>query len=85
MVKFGERNSFMSTVELKSSLHHLIDLIDDDAVLQAYVTLLSREVNHQKDFWDELTEDQKQKIDRGLADLNEGKKKSLSEVFKKYQ
>ncbi|WP_128544721.1 hypothetical protein [Larkinella soli] len=75
----------MSTVELKSSLHHLIDLIDDDAVLQAYVTLLSREVNHQKDFWDELTEDQKQKIDRGLADLNEGKKKSLSEVFKKYQ
>lgn len=75
----------MSTTELKSNLHILIDQINDDAVLQAYMTLLSREVNQQPDFWDELSTDQQESVDRGLVDLAAGRKKPFAEILKKYQ
>ncbi len=75
----------MSTIELKSSLHTLIDQIDDNEVLQAVRVLLSREMNRRSDFWDELSVEQKEAIDRGLTDLNAGKKKPFADVLKKYQ
>ncbi len=75
----------MNTIELKSTLHQLIDQINDNAVLQAYTTLLSREATHKADFWDDLTPAQQAKIDKGLADLSAGKKKSLADVLAKYQ
>lgn len=75
----------MSTLELRSSLHVLIDQIDDNEVLQAIRILLSREMNQRSDFWDELTVEQKESIDKGIADLNAGRKKSFAEVLKKYQ
>nr|WP_293844911.1 hypothetical protein [uncultured Arsenicibacter sp.] len=75
----------MSTLELRSSLHVLIDQIDDNEVLQAIRILLSREMNQRSDFWDELTVEQKESIDKGIADLNAGRKTSFAEVLKKYQ
>ncbi len=75
----------MSTIELKSTLHRLIDQINDDVVLQAHLTLLSREVTQQSgDFWDELSSDQKASIDRGLADLAAGRRKPFTEILKNY-
>jgi hypothetical protein len=38
----------MSVVELKTSLHNLVDRINNDTVLQAYLVLLSREVEMEK-------------------------------------
>ncbi|QJW88761.1 hypothetical protein HNV11_04875 [Spirosoma taeanense] len=75
----------MSTIEIKKNLHRLIDQIDDDVVLQAYMTLLSREVTQQRDFWDELPAEHQASIDRGLADVEAGRKKPFSELMKKYQ
>jgi predicted transcriptional regulator len=75
----------MSTIELRTTLHRLIDKINDDTVLQAHLTLLSRELSQQtSDFWDELSSDQQASIDRGLADLEAGRKKPFSEIVKKY-
>ena len=37
------------------------------------------------DFWDELPDEAKESIKRGLADLKNGKKKSHHEVMKKYK
>lgn len=54
----------MNTLELKSTLHQLIDQINDNAVLQAYTTLLTCEATHKADFWDELTPTQQAKIDQ---------------------
>lgn len=66
-------------------MHVLIDQIDDNEVLQAIRILLSREMNQRSDFWDELTVEQKESIDKGIADLNAGRKTSFAEVLKKYQ
>ena len=75
----------MSTIELRSNLHKLIDQINDDAVLQAHLTLLSRELTQQSgDFWDELSPIQQASIDRGLADLEAGRRKPFSAIQKKY-
>ena len=76
----------MSTIELRSQLHQLIDQIRDDAVLQAHLVLLSREaIIHTNDFWDELSPDQQASIDRGLADLEAGRRKTFWEILKKYR
>jgi predicted transcriptional regulator len=74
----------MTTFELKSDLHLLIDQISDSNVLEAYHTLLKREVKEVVDFWDELTNAQKEDIQAGIGDLKAGRKKPLSEVMSKY-
>ncbi|MFD2569686.1 hypothetical protein ACFSUS_03520 [Spirosoma soli] len=71
----------MSTIELRSNLHRLIDQIDDDAVLEAHLTLLSREVKQSTDFWAELSPEQQASIDRGLADLAAGRRKPFTDVL----
>jgi predicted transcriptional regulator len=74
----------MTTTELKSDLHLLIDRISDSSVLEAYHTLLKREVKQVGDFWDELTNAQKEDVQAGIDDLKAGRKKPLSEVMNKY-
>ena len=72
----------MSTIELRSSLHRLIDQITDDTVLQAHLTLLNREVSQEtSDFWNDLSPEQQTSIDRGLADLKAGRRKPLADVM----
>jgi len=74
----------MTTIELKSNLHLLIDRISDNSVLEAYHTLLKREVKESGDFWDELSNAQKEDIKAGIDDLKAGRKKPLAEVMNKY-
>ena len=60
-----------SVVELKTSLHNLVDRINNDTVLQAYLVLLSREVEmeNQKDFWLDLDSETKSAIEQGLGEM----------------
>ena len=75
----------MNTVELKTSLHRLIDQINDDVILQAHLTLLSREVAKPvTDFWDSLPPEHQASIDRGLADIDAGRRKPFADILKKY-
>lgn len=61
----------MSVIELKASLHNLVDRINNDTVLQAYLVLLSREVEmeNQKDFWIDLDSETKAAIEQGLGEM----------------
>jgi hypothetical protein len=61
----------MSVIELKTSLHNLVDRINNDTVLQAYLVLLSREVEmeNQKDFWLDLDSETKSAIEQGLGEM----------------
>ncbi len=61
----------MSETELKSSLHELVDRINNNSVLQAYLVLLSREaeLENQKDFWLDLDKDTKFSIEKGLGEM----------------
>lgn len=61
----------MNETELKSSLHELVDRINNSTVLQAYLVLLSREaeLENQKDFWLDLGNDTKSAIEQGLGEM----------------
>jgi len=74
---------YMSTAELKSRLHQLIDEATDNAVLQAIYTLLKK-VDSEADWWDDLTDEQKASVSRGLDDIKNGNttshNKAMSEL-----
>jgi predicted transcriptional regulator len=61
----------MGTAELKSHLHQLIDGINDNSVLQAVHTLLSR-ASTDKDWWDDLSDESKAKTLEGLQQAKKG-------------
>ncbi|MNK05576.1 hypothetical protein D3C87_234590 [compost metagenome] len=64
----------MSTVELKLSLHQLIDGVSDNCVLEAVYTLLSKATKNQEDdCYNILSEEEKVSIERGLDDLKAGR------------
>jgi predicted transcriptional regulator len=64
----------MSTVELKLSLHQLIDGVSDNSVLEAVYTLLSKATaNQEEDWYNLLSEAEKASIERGLDDLKNGR------------
>lgn len=72
----------MNTTQLKSTLHTLIERINDDAVLQAYVILLSREAEDTPDFWDNLDTTTQVAIQEGLQDLDAGRKTDFFDFMK---
>jgi hypothetical protein len=76
------QNEAMNTTELKSTLHSLIDNIDDTNVLQAYVILLSREANLEPDFWDTLDASTKAAIATGIQDADAGRKTDFFQFMK---
>lgn len=61
----------MNETELKSSLHELVERINNSTVLQAYLVLLSREaeLENQNDFWLDLDNDTKSAIEQGLGEM----------------
>jgi predicted transcriptional regulator len=81
----------MSTIELKSSLHNLIEDIEDKDILSAVYLLLAKQRNKAvvKDFWDELPEYVKAGIEEGLAQSERGEgiphDKVMKQIKAKYQ
>lgn len=61
----------MNIAELKKSLHQLVDSINNNAVLEAYLVLLSREaeIENAKDFWTDLDNETKSAIEQGLGEM----------------
>lgn len=66
--------------EKLSLINWLTQVTDEDIIAQ-----VKRIMNQKSDWWNELSDDQKADIDAGLADLDAGRKKELSEVLKKYE
>jgi len=48
----------MSIAELKENIHKKVDEINDEEVLESYLQMMNSDI----DFWDELTEQQKQNV-----------------------
>lgn len=70
----------MSTAELRTHLHQLIDGITDSSVLQAVHTLLSKSASN--DWWDELSEESQAKTLESLAQVKRGETIAHKEVMK---
>lgn len=60
----------MNYLELKTTLHEMIDQLDDPEVLYAVQGLLSRQPSD--DFWDELPYELKKSIEIGLKQVEKG-------------
>lgn len=60
----------------------LAKLEDNDTI--NYLKIVKDSKTGKKDWWDDLTEEQKQGIERGLKDIEEGRVVSHEEVKKKY-
>ena len=73
----------MSTIELKTSLHKLIDTIQDSKTLQAIHTLLSKEAIIEADWWNEISDKEKASIERGLKDVKAGRVYTHEQVMGK--
>ena len=66
-------------LELIEWLKHL----EDDETIN-YLKIVKDSRNMGNDWWDELTEEQKQGIERGLKDIEQGKIIPHDQVVKKY-
>ena len=74
----------MSTLQLKSELHILIDHLQDNDLLNAVKILLGRNVKTDNDFWDELSVSEKIEIEEGINDIEKGKTHTYQEDFTQY-
>ncbi|MES2138902.1 MAG: hypothetical protein V4511_04300 [Bacteroidota bacterium] len=73
----------MSTAELKSNLYKLIESINDSKTLNAIYTLITEKKKQEVDWWNELTEEQKVGIERGLKDMKAGRVYTHEQVMAK--
>ncbi len=71
----------MSTTELKYNLVKLIESINDNRTLQALYTLLSKKVETEIDFCDQLSDEEKKGIEEGLAQIERGETIPHEEVM----
>jgi len=74
----------MNTVELKSGLHKIIDSIEGNDKLKAVYAILSKLSIGKKevDWWDQISEAEKQAIEEGLASIERGEVYTHEEVMK---
>lgn len=72
----------MEKAELKLKLFRYIDSLDDNHLTYVYNLLINK--SEDNDFWNNLTEFQKKDIEKGLNDLNTGKRKNIEDILNKY-
>jgi thiamine pyrophosphate-dependent acetolactate synthase large subunit-like protein len=74
----------MDAVILKRGISALIESISDIEVLQALKTLLSHKVTKEADWWNTISEEERNEIKQGLEELN-GEVIPHDEILKKYK
>jgi len=76
----------MQISDVKLELFRYIDNLEKNKLLQIYHYLIEKKAkNVEADFWDSLNEWQKNDIEAGLSDLENGKKRSIDKVLAKYE
>ena len=57
--------------------------MDQNRLLDFYKQIFEKETDSEKDFWNKLSNIQKKDIEDGLADLKNGKRKKVKDVYGK--
>jgi predicted transcriptional regulator len=65
----------------KSKLMKLLEETNDESIIASIKKLFSTK---KKDWWDELTEEQKEEINKGIEDFQNGRVYSYDEVMKNH-
>jgi predicted transcriptional regulator len=66
----------------KLNLIKWLTSVDEPSVIEQFIALKNRQ---QKDWWDEISEDERAKIEEGLAQADNGEVVSHEEVMAKYK
>ena len=75
----------MSTIELKSTLHNLIDAVNDSKTLNTIYALLSKKITAKEvDFWDEFSDEEKEEIIASIEESEKGETVPHEQVMQKY-
>lgn len=69
----------MTVLEIKNDLHRMVVETEDPEVLEQ-IALLFAALRQEKSLWDNLSDSEKQRIQKGLEDIREGRVKSHEEV-----
>lgn len=73
----------MSTIEIKKEIISKVESFNKKELEEFYGMLINfMNGNTDHDFWDTLTDDEKQAIDEGLEDIKNGKTATWEEVRK---
>jgi hypothetical protein len=68
---------------IKRELIQWITKLEDDAVLD-YLKVVKDSSDQQNDWWNDLTDDQKSGIARGLSDVDSGRVHPIKDIRTKY-
>jgi len=75
----------MSITEIKRNIHHIIDELENQEILESFHLFLHdllRDHKNNEDFWDELSLSQQKEIDNALKEVDEGKTTKNSSVLR---
>ncbi|MFP4018164.1 MAG: hypothetical protein ACLFUH_02855 [Bacteroidales bacterium] len=75
----------MDVTELRADLHNMIDKISDRNILKAVRTLLSEKVATKADWWDTISQEEREEIEQGLSESDRDEVTPHEEVMKKYK
>jgi len=73
----------MSTSELKYTLFRAIDTINDNKILKDIYSFVSQKTK--TDFWETLSKEQKEEIEKALKELDSGAAIPHEKVMAKYK
>ena len=75
----------MNVIELRTDLHNMIDKISDSNILNALKVLLKEKTSPQEDWWDTISDEEREEIEQGLEEAERGEVIPHEEVMKKYE
>jgi len=75
----------MNVTELRSDLHNMIDNITDSNILNAVKTLLAGKTATQTDWWNVISDEEREEIEQGLSEAERGEVITNEEVMAKYK
>lgn len=70
--------------EIKLKLFRYIDSLPDNKLRDFYNFFMSKNQVQVEDFWDLLSDWEKDDINAGIKDLNNGKSKDITRILSKY-
>jgi len=77
-------NLTINSSEIKLQLFRFIDTLPENRLQQFYNLLILNQEEQKSDFWDLLSDWEKEDINAGILDIENGKYKNINAVLAKY-
>jgi hypothetical protein len=72
----------MTTREIKADLHFLFDNINDEGILNAVRTILSKQIKNRTDWADEVSDELREELEESILEAKKGLVISHQEAMK---